>query len=64
MKQVKNKNKRSLSTFTYWLRLGCDVINLSLGGPSNWAEDPTALIANRISEKGSIGKDIWGSLLL
>ncbi|KAG2232824.1 peptidase S8/S53 domain-containing protein [Thamnidium elegans] len=33
---------------------GCDVINLSLGGPSNWAEDPTALIANRISEKGSI----------
>ncbi|KAI9271331.1 peptidase S8/S53 domain-containing protein [Sporodiniella umbellata] len=33
---------------------GCDVINLSLGTPSNWADDPTSLVANRISESGSI----------
>ncbi|CAO3685818.1 unnamed protein product [Rhizopus stolonifer] len=33
---------------------GCNVINLSLGSPSNWADDPTSLVANRISEKGSI----------
>ncbi|KAG0747148.1 hypothetical protein G6F62_000447 [Rhizopus arrhizus] len=33
---------------------GCDVINLSLGTPSNWADDPTAIVANRVSERGSI----------
>jgi hypothetical protein len=37
--------------------VGCDIINLSLGSSSNWAEDPTAIVANRISEKGSIGKN-------
>lgn len=34
---------------------GCDVINLSLGSSSNWADDPTAIIANRVAERGSIG---------
>lgn len=38
------------------LKLGCDVINLSLGSSSNWAQDPTALVAGRISSKGAIGK--------
>ncbi|KAI7892969.1 peptidase S8/S53 domain-containing protein [Mucor mucedo] len=33
---------------------GCDVINLSLGSSSNWAQDPTAIVAGRISSKGSI----------
>ncbi|EIE91601.1 hypothetical protein RO3G_16312 [Rhizopus delemar RA 99-880] len=33
---------------------GCDIINLSLGTPSNWADDPTSIVANRVSEKGSI----------
>ncbi|RCI05489.1 hypothetical protein CU098_012935 [Rhizopus stolonifer] len=32
---------------------GCDVINLSLGSPSNWAEDPSSIVANRIAEKGT-----------
>jgi hypothetical protein len=36
--------------------IGCDIINLSLGSISNWADDPTALVANRIAEQGSIGK--------
>lgn len=36
--------------------IGCDVINLSLGSSSNWAEDPTAVVAGRISDRGSIGK--------
>ncbi|KAI8637781.1 peptidase S8/S53 domain-containing protein [Parasitella parasitica] len=33
---------------------GCDIINLSLGSSSNWADDPTAIIANRIAASGSI----------
>ncbi|KAK4518139.1 S-adenosylmethionine transporter [Mucor velutinosus] len=33
---------------------GCDIINLSLGSSSNWADDPTAIIANRVAERGSI----------
>ncbi|KAI9483063.1 MAG: peptidase S8/S53 domain-containing protein [Benjaminiella poitrasii] len=33
---------------------GCDIINLSLGSSSNWAEDPTSIVANRISERGII----------
>ncbi|KAI8387535.1 peptidase S8/S53 domain-containing protein [Blakeslea trispora] len=32
---------------------GCDVINLSLGSPSNWAEDPGSIIADRIAQKGT-----------
>ncbi|KAI8972519.1 peptidase S8/S53 domain-containing protein [Pilobolus umbonatus] len=32
----------------------CDIINLSLGSPSNWAEDPISIVTNRISNKGSI----------
>ncbi|KAI9277595.1 peptidase S8/S53 domain-containing protein [Sporodiniella umbellata] len=31
---------------------GCDIINLSLGTPSNWADDPTSVVANRITERG------------
>ncbi|CAO3587522.1 unnamed protein product [Absidia cylindrospora] len=31
---------------------GCDVINLSLGGPNNWQEDASAMIANRIANAG------------
>ncbi|CEJ00752.1 Putative Subtilisin BPN' [Rhizopus microsporus] len=33
---------------------GCDVINLSLGSPSNWGDDPTSIVANRVSESGSL----------
>ncbi|KAI8363836.1 peptidase S8/S53 domain-containing protein [Choanephora cucurbitarum] len=32
---------------------GCDIINLSLGSPSNWAEDPGSIVANRIAQKGT-----------
>jgi subtilisin family serine protease len=32
--------------------LGCDIINLSLGGPNNWAQDVSSLVANRIAKKG------------
>ncbi|RCI02174.1 hypothetical protein CU098_002622, partial [Rhizopus stolonifer] len=33
---------------------GCDIINLSLGTPSNWADDPTSIVANRVSERGVV----------
>ncbi|KAI8377474.1 peptidase S8/S53 domain-containing protein [Radiomyces spectabilis] len=31
---------------------GCNVINLSLGETNNWSNDPTALVTNRLVEKG------------
>ncbi|KAI8092899.1 peptidase S8/S53 domain-containing protein [Halteromyces radiatus] len=31
---------------------GCDIINLSLGGPNNWEEDVTAVVANRVAASG------------
>ncbi|KAI8339241.1 peptidase S8/S53 domain-containing protein, partial [Chlamydoabsidia padenii] len=31
---------------------GCDIINLSLGGANNWAQDVSSLVANRIAKKG------------
>ncbi|KAI7908050.1 peptidase S8/S53 domain-containing protein [Cokeromyces recurvatus] len=33
---------------------GCDIINLSLGSSSNWADTPMSLVANRISDEGVI----------
>lgn len=53
---------KELRLFTLWnaskilKTIGCDIINLSLGSSSNWADDPTSLVANRISEQGSISK--------
>ncbi|ORX57485.1 subtilisin-like protein [Hesseltinella vesiculosa] len=31
---------------------GCQIINLSLGGPNNWAQDASAIVANRIASRG------------
>ncbi|KAI8074712.1 peptidase S8/S53 domain-containing protein, partial [Gongronella butleri] len=31
---------------------GCQIINLSLGGPNNWAQDASAIVANRIATQG------------
>ncbi|KAI8144495.1 peptidase S8/S53 domain-containing protein [Fennellomyces sp. T-0311] len=33
---------------------GCDVINLSLGGPNSWPEDPASVVADRIAGKNVI----------
>lgn len=35
---------------------GCDIINLSVGGPSGWSESATAVVASRIARKGIHGK--------
>lgn len=33
---------------------GADIINLSLGDPSGWTEDPTAVLASRLTAKGIV----------
>lgn len=34
---------------------GCNVINLSLGGPNSWPEDPSSVVADRISKRNVTG---------
>ncbi|KAG0189620.1 hypothetical protein DFQ28_003159 [Apophysomyces sp. BC1034] len=35
---------------------GCQIINLSLGSPSNWPEEPSAIVADRIAGRGVSGQ--------
>jgi hypothetical protein len=34
---------------------GCDIINLSVGGPGGWSESAAAVVASRIARKGIHG---------
>lgn len=37
------------------LNIGCDIINLSLSVESAWPENPMAVVADRLAQKGAIG---------
>lgn len=39
------------------------MINLSLGGPNSWPEDPSSVVADRISSRNVTGMLIWYTCL-
>lgn len=47
---------RMIGFFLTWgSSIGCDIINLSLSVESAWPENPMAVVADRLAQKGAIG---------
>lgn len=51
-------NDLVIKALTMAFEAGSDVINLSLGSPNCWPEDPASVVANRIAAQNVSGKKI------